>query len=58
MGHRCPAEDLTTHIMKVVGAVLLRGYSWELLPQDLSLDGESSPMPKDGIRVRFTPKEQ
>ena len=23
------------------------------VPQDLTLDGESSPMPKDGIRVRF-----
>lgn len=53
MGHRCPAEDLTTHIMKLVGSVLLRSYSWELLPQDLTLDRESSPMPKDRIRVRF-----
>ncbi len=28
-GHRCPAEDLTTILMKAVGVLLLRDYTWE-----------------------------
>lgn len=52
-GHRCPAEDLTTTLMKVVGALLLRNYTWELPPQNLKLDNQSSPMPIDGLKVRF-----
>ena len=39
-GHRCPAEDLTTILMQAVGLLLLRSHTWELLPQDLTLDSE------------------
>lgn len=40
--------------MKIVAAQLLRGYQWELLPQQ-SLEPVLFPMrsPKDGLRVRF-----
>ncbi|MBI2965068.1 MAG: cytochrome P450 [Chloroflexi bacterium] len=52
-GHRCPAEDLATLVMKQAVAVLLRSYSWGLPPQDLSLDSQPSPLPSDGLRVIF-----
>jgi cytochrome P450 len=52
-GHRCPAEDLTTILMKAVAALLLRGYAWQLLPQDMNLNDEPSPLPRDGLKVRF-----
>lgn len=52
-GHRCPAEDLTTLLMKVVGVLLLRRYNWKMPPQDLSLNDESSPLPRDGLKVKF-----
>lgn len=54
-GHRCPAEDLTTILMKAVGVLLLRDYDWQLLSQ-VSLTNEPSPMPRDGLRVRFSRK--
>ena len=40
--------------MKIVAAQLLRGYQWELLPEQ-SLEPVLFPMrsPKDGLRVRF-----
>jgi cytochrome P450 len=40
--------------MKIIAALLLRGYQWEFLPQQ-SLDPVRFPMrrPKDGLRVRF-----
>lgn len=42
--------------MKIVAAHLLRGYQWELLPNQ-SLDSVQVPTshPKDGLRVRFQP---
>lgn len=45
--------------MKIVAAHLLRGYQWELLPQQ-SLDPVLFPMrrPKDGLRVRFKKLEK
>lgn len=53
-GHRCPGEDLTTILMKTVAVLLIREYSWELLPQRLELNSEPSPLPRDGLRVRFS----
>ena len=53
-GHRCPSEDFTTVLMKIVGVLLLRNYSWELPPQNLELNNESSPLPRDGLKVNFT----
>ena len=52
-GHRCPAEDMTTVLMKIVGVLLLRTYTWELPPQDMELDNEPSPLPRDGLKVIF-----
>jgi len=44
--------------MKIVAAHLLRGYQWELLPNQ-SLEAVLTPTrrPKDGLRVRFQVKE-
>jgi cytochrome P450 len=41
--------------MKIVAAQLLRGYQWELLPEQ-SLEPVDIPTrhPKDWLRVRFT----
>ena len=52
-GHRCPGEDLTTVLMKTVGVLLLRSYTWDLPPQNLELDNQSSPLPLGGLRVNF-----
>jgi hypothetical protein len=44
--------------MKLFAAFLLRGYSWELPQQDLSLDAsEGIPIPKDRLQVRFQRSE-
>lgn len=42
--------------MKIVASQLLRGYQWEILPNQ-SLDTVRIPTnhPKDGVRVRFQP---
>jgi cytochrome P450 len=51
-GHRCPGLDFATVIMEVFAIALLRGGSWELLPQNLDLDyGHTPPEPKDGLRA-------
>jgi cytochrome P450 len=52
-GHRCPGEDLITVLLKVMGVHLLRRYSWELLPQNLELNQDLFPTPRDGLKVRF-----
>lgn len=53
MGHRCPGLDLATLMMSVFGAVLLRGYTWELPPQNFDLDwSKTPPEMKDGLRAR------
>ena len=54
-GHRCPAEDLTTILMKAVGVLMLRDYDWHLLSR-VRLTNEPSPMPRDGLKVRFSRK--
>ncbi len=52
-GHRCAGEDLITVLLKVMGVHLLRRYSWELLPQNLELNQDLFPTPRDGLKVRF-----
>ena len=52
-GHRCPGEDLITVLIQVMGVHLLRRYSWELLPQNLELNRNLFPTPRDGLKVRF-----
>ncbi|HAX77779.1 MAG TPA: cytochrome P450 [Cyanobacteria bacterium UBA11372] len=39
--------------MKIVAAHLLRNYTWELLPQNLTLDAVPTLHPRDGLKVRF-----
>ena len=40
--------------MKIFGAMLLRQYRWELLPnQNLTLNKIPTPHPRDGLKVRF-----
>lgn len=54
-GHRCPGLDLATSIMSVFTAVLLRGYTWTLPPQNFDLDwSKTPPEMKDGLRARLS----
>jgi hypothetical protein len=40
--------------MKVFAAMLVRGYEWELLPnQSLEMDIIPIPRPRDGLRVNI-----
>lgn len=54
-GHRCPAEDLITVLMKVTGVHLLRAHTWTFLEQDLRFDESLFPLPKDGLQAHFIP---
>ncbi|HEV7429198.1 MAG TPA: cytochrome P450 [Thermoanaerobaculia bacterium] len=52
-GHRCPGLDFATYIMEVFAVVLLRGYTWELPPQNYEVDfSKTPPEPKDALRAR------
>ena len=54
-GHRCPGLDYATYFMEVFAIVLLRGYTWELPPQNYELDySKTPPVAKDGLRARVT----
>ncbi len=53
-GHRCPGEDLITVLLKVMTVHLLRRYTWELPPQNLELNRDLFPIPRDGLKVRFS----
>lgn len=51
----CLGQHLALAEMAVVVALLLRGYHWELVPgQDLSLALIPVPLPRHGLRVRFS----
>ncbi|MBW4688159.1 MAG: cytochrome P450 [Komarekiella atlantica HA4396-MV6] len=52
-GHRCAGEDMITVLLKIIGVHLLRRYSWELPPQNLELNQDLFPTPRDGLKVRF-----
>jgi len=52
MGHRCPGLDYATYFMEVFAIVLLRGYTWELPPQNYELDfSKTPPVAKDALRA-------
>jgi len=54
-GHRCPGLDFATYFMAIFTAVLLRGYTWELPPQNFELDwAKVPPEVKDGLRARVS----
>jgi steroid delta-isomerase-like uncharacterized protein len=51
-GHRCLGLDYSTVLASAFVALLLRGYDWELPPQDLRTDwSKRPPEPHDGLRV-------
>jgi cytochrome P450 len=51
-GHRCPGLDFATYIMEVFAVVLLRGYTWELPPQNYEIDfSKTPPEAKDALRA-------
>ena len=55
-GHRCPGFDLTTSFMGLFAARLVRGNTWMLPEQDLSLNWVLiPPAPKDGLRAVVRP---
>lgn len=50
----CLGKEFARLEMKVLAAMLLRKYEWQLLPdQDLSLTTIPTPKPKDGLKVIF-----
>jgi len=57
MGHRCPGLDYATYFMEMFAVVLLRGYTWQLPPQNYELDySQTPPVAKDGLRARVMRK--
>jgi cytochrome P450 len=53
-GHLCLGVDYSTVLSLTFLAVLVRGYTWELPPQDLSYRWTTiPPEPKDGLRVQL-----
>jgi cytochrome P450 len=50
----CLGKEFARLEMKVLAAMLLRKYEWQLLPdQDLTLTTIPTPKPKDGLKVIF-----
>ena len=50
----CIGKEFARLEMKIFAAMLLRGYQWELLPeQDFSLVAVPTPHPRDGLKVTF-----
>jgi retinoid hydroxylase len=51
-GHRCPGLDFATYFMEIFAVALLRGYAWELPPQNYEMDfSKTPPEPKDALRA-------
>jgi len=56
-GHRCLGLDYATFLSVAFVALLVRGYDWELPPQDLEYNWQKlPPEPRDGLRVRLQAK--
>ena len=50
----CLGKEFARLEMKIFAVMLLRGYEWELLPeQDLSVVAAPIPYPRDGLKVKF-----
>jgi len=55
-GHRCLGLDYSTSLSVAFLALLVRGYEWELPPQDLEYNWKTvPPEPRGGLRVRLRP---
>jgi cytochrome P450 len=54
--HHCAGTDYATLLVQTFTVALLRGYEWELPPQNLEPDwSRLTPDPRDGLRARLTP---
>ncbi|HTM21408.1 MAG TPA: cytochrome P450 [Kofleriaceae bacterium] len=54
-GHRCAGEPLADLVLATYLQVVLPHHGWELPPQDLrDKSGGFAPMPRDGLRTRYT----
>ncbi|MCU0525656.1 MAG: cytochrome P450 [Elainella sp. Prado103] len=52
----CLGKEFARLEMKIFAVHLLRGYEWQLLPdQDLTLITVPTPHPRDGLKVKFAP---
>lgn len=52
----CLGKEFARLEMKIFAAHLVRGYAWELLPdQNLDMVMVPTPHPRDGLRVKFRP---
>jgi cytochrome P450 len=53
-GHRCLGLDYSTFLSVAFLTLLVRGYDWELPPQNLEWNWKTlPPQPRDGLRVRL-----
>lgn len=51
-GHRCPGLDFSTFFMEVFAVILLRGYTWQIPPQNFDVDySKTPPEPRDRLRA-------
>ena len=56
-GHRCLGLDYSTFLSLAFLTLLVRGYDWELPPQQLEHNwSKLPPEPRDGLRVRLRKK--
>lgn len=56
-GHRCLGFDYSTYLVLAFLAILVRGFEWELPPQDLAYEWRKRPPePRDGLRVKLRPR--
>jgi len=52
LSHKCPGEDLSSYVMKIVLVHLLRGYSWDLPSQNMQPKWDLFlPVPRSGLMV-------
>jgi cytochrome P450 len=57
-GHRCLGLDYATFLSVAFLALLLRGYAWELPPQNLDYIWQKlPPEPRDGLQVRLRARQ-
>jgi cytochrome P450 len=53
-GHKCPGTDYSTVLIAVITIAMLRGYGWDLPPQNMQFNWQvTPPEPVDGLKVRF-----
>ncbi len=56
-GHRCLGFDYSTCLVLAILTLLVRGYEWEIPPQDLRYDWKKRPPePRDGLRISLRTK--